>query len=93
MAHLQNFQPCIITNSNLADFRQKDTYDDAIPYGNSIELLNLIKLSRTTADNGLEEKALEILNQLLKEISKLKNVFELDYTVLIEIYKAYHYSE
>jgi len=35
----------------------------------------------------------EISNHFLKEISNLKNVFELDYTVLIEIYKAYHYSE
>jgi uncharacterized protein YyaL (SSP411 family) len=72
LAHLQNFQPCIITNSNLADFRQKDTYDDAIPSGNSIELLNLIKLSRTTSDNGLEEKALEILQSSFEIIKKAK---------------------
>ena len=57
-------------NSDLADFRQKDIYDGAIPSGNSIALLNLIKLSRITANTGLEEKALEILKAFSETIEK-----------------------
>ena len=38
-------------NDEIAGFRKKDIYDGAIPSGNSIALLNLIKLSRITADN------------------------------------------
>ncbi len=45
------------TNSELADFRQKDIYDGAIPSGNSIALLNLIKISRITSDTGLEDES------------------------------------
>lgn len=37
--------------------RQKDVYDGAIPSGNSIELLNLIRLSRFTANIYFEKKA------------------------------------
>jgi uncharacterized protein YyaL (SSP411 family) len=57
-------------NSDLADFRQKDIYDGAIPSGNSIALLNLIKLSRITANTGLEEKALETLKAFSETIEK-----------------------
>ena len=37
--------------------RKKDIYDGAIPSGNSIAMLNLIRLSRITADPELERKA------------------------------------
>lgn len=40
--------------------RQKESYDGAIPSGNSVSMLNLIKLSRITGDSGLEGKALKI---------------------------------
>ena len=37
--------------------RQKESYDGAIPSGNSVAMLNLIRLSRITADEKMEEKA------------------------------------
>ena len=37
--------------------RQKDIYDGAIPSGNSIAMLNLLRLARITGDSSLEEKA------------------------------------
>lgn len=38
-------------------FRNKDLYDGAMPSGNSVSVLNLLKLSRLTGDTDLEEKA------------------------------------
>ncbi|MFW9922262.1 MAG: thioredoxin domain-containing protein [Candidatus Thorarchaeota archaeon] len=40
--------------------RKKEIYDGAIPSGNSISMLNFIKISRITADVLLEEQASEI---------------------------------
>ncbi len=40
--------------------RQKEIYDGAIPSGNSIAMLNLLRLGRITADPTLEEKAARI---------------------------------
>ncbi len=40
--------------------RQKDIYDGAIPSGNSVAALNLIRLGRITAITDLEEKAAQI---------------------------------
>jgi uncharacterized protein YyaL (SSP411 family) len=40
--------------------RKKDIYDSAIPAGNSIAMLNLIRLGRITAQPELEEKAAQI---------------------------------
>ncbi len=37
--------------------RKKDAYDGAIPSGNSVAMLNLLRLSRITADADLESKA------------------------------------
>ena len=37
--------------------RQKEVYDGAVPSGNSIAMLDLLRLGRITADPGLEEKA------------------------------------
>jgi uncharacterized protein YyaL (SSP411 family) len=37
--------------------RQKEIYDGAIPSGNSIAMLNLLRLGRITASSSLEEKA------------------------------------
>jgi len=37
--------------------RQKELYDGAIPSGNSIAMLNLLRLGRITADPDLEQKA------------------------------------
>ena len=40
--------------------RQKEIYDGAIPSGNSIAMLNLLRLGRMTANSGLEQKAARI---------------------------------
>ncbi len=37
--------------------RQKDAYDGAVPSGNSVSMLNLLRLGRMTGDAGLEERA------------------------------------
>ena len=39
--------------------RQKEIYDGAIPSGNSVAMLNLLRLGRITGDTGLEERAAE----------------------------------
>jgi uncharacterized protein YyaL (SSP411 family) len=46
--------------------RQKEIYDGAIPSGNSIAMLNLLRLSYISGDSDLEEKAF-ILNKVFSE--------------------------
>ncbi|MFX1340833.1 MAG: thioredoxin domain-containing protein, partial [Promethearchaeota archaeon] len=46
--------------------RQKDIYDGAIPSGNSIAMLNLLRLSYLTGNHELEEKA-NILSRVFTE--------------------------
>jgi uncharacterized protein YyaL (SSP411 family) len=43
-------------------FRKKEIYDSAIPSGNSVAMLNLLRLGHMTADSNLEEKAARIGN-------------------------------
>lgn len=57
-------------DEKLSNFRQKDIYDGAIPSGNSIALLNLIKLGRITANTELEEKAILITKAFSEIIEK-----------------------
>jgi hypothetical protein len=40
--------------------RQKDGYDGAIPSGNSVSMLNLLRLGRITSDSALEDRAAAI---------------------------------
>jgi hypothetical protein len=40
--------------------RQKEIYDGAIPSGNSVAMLNLLRLGRVTGNSGLEQKAARI---------------------------------
>ncbi|GAH94454.1 unnamed protein product, partial [marine sediment metagenome] len=40
--------------------RQKEIYDGAIPSGNSVEMLNMLRLGRITANYDFEEKAARI---------------------------------
>jgi uncharacterized protein YyaL (SSP411 family) len=40
--------------------RKKDAYDGAIPSGNSVAMLNLLRLARITAESDLESKAAQI---------------------------------
>ena len=55
-------------NSETTGFRKKDVYDGAIPSGNSVALLNLIKLSRISTNNSLENKAFQIIKAFSKTI-------------------------
>jgi len=41
-------------------FRKKEIYDGALPSGNSVAMLNLLRLGRMTANAGFEEKAAHI---------------------------------
>ncbi len=69
-------------NSDLDIYRQKDIYDGAIPSGNSIALLNLVKLSRFTADTSYEDKA----NQIVKAFSVAVKDNPIAYTQFISSY-------
>jgi hypothetical protein len=40
--------------------RQKDAYDGAVPSGNSVAMLNLLRLARMTGDADLENKAAQL---------------------------------
>ncbi len=46
-------------DSEMVLMREKKTYDNATPSGNSIELMNLIKIARLTEDPLLEEMAVK----------------------------------
>lgn len=52
-------------------FRKKEFTDAAIPSGNSIEMLNLFRLSRMTANPKLEEKAQELERAFSNHIRKI----------------------
>jgi hypothetical protein len=49
--------------------RQKAGYDGAIPSGNSVAMLNLLKLSRITGNSEFEKKAWEIAQVFSRSIS------------------------
>ncbi len=55
--------------------RQKDVYDGAVPSGNSIALLNLIRLSRFTANIYFEKKASLLIKYFSGYISKSPSAF------------------
>jgi len=59
--------------------RQKEIYDGAIPSGNSIAMLNLLRLGRMTADSELEQKASEIGRAFFNKVGK----FPAEYTQLM----------
>jgi uncharacterized protein YyaL (SSP411 family) len=52
-------------------FRKKEFTDAAIPSGNSIEMLNLLRLFRMTANPKLEERAQELERAFSKNIRKI----------------------
>jgi uncharacterized protein YyaL (SSP411 family) len=50
--------------------KKKEIYDGAVPSGNSVAFLNLIRLSRLTGDHELENKAVEIGSTFSDEVRK-----------------------
>lgn len=50
--------------------RKKEIYDGAIPSGNSVQMLNLLRLSRITANIEFEEKAIQICKSFSKIVNK-----------------------
>jgi uncharacterized protein YyaL (SSP411 family) len=50
--------------------RKKEIYDAAIPSGNSVAMLNLLRLGRMTANSGFEEKAARIGSAFSRSIKK-----------------------
>ncbi|MFC1905256.1 thioredoxin domain-containing protein [Chloroflexota bacterium] len=55
--------------------RQKGIYDGAIPSGNSIAMLNLLRLARITADSSLEEKAVKIGSAFFENIRQSPSAY------------------
>ena len=49
--------------------RNKEIYDGAIPSGNSVAAMNLIRLARLTSNSELEEKAFQIGNSFAEQIN------------------------
>ena len=55
--------------------RQKDIYDGAIPSGNSVAALNLLRLGRITANTNLEEKAAKIGRAFSKAVKQSPSAY------------------
>jgi uncharacterized protein YyaL (SSP411 family) len=51
--------------------RKKEIYDGAIPSGNSVAMLNLLRLGRMTANSDLEEKAARISSAFSRSVKQL----------------------
>lgn len=56
-------------------FRQKEIYDGAIPSGNSVQLLNLIRLFEITGNNFFSEAAHKLVRAFSAEINRMPSVF------------------
>jgi uncharacterized protein YyaL (SSP411 family) len=56
-------------------FRQKDSYDGAIPSGNSVMMLNLLRLSRITGNSSLEDKALGVSRAFARNIGQIPSAY------------------
>ncbi len=51
--------------------RQKQSYDGAIPSGNSVAALNLLRLARMTGNTRFEEKAAQLFTAFSGEVNRL----------------------
>jgi len=71
----ENFGGFFFTSEKSSELftRQKEIYDGAIPSGNSVAMMNLIRLSKFTGDNKLEEKASLLSKAFSNQISKYPN--------------------
>ena len=55
--------------------RQKELYDGAVPSGNSVSMLNLIRLGRLIANPGFEEKAWRLRRAFSKVVAESPGAF------------------
>jgi uncharacterized protein YyaL (SSP411 family) len=55
--------------------RQKEIYDGAVPSGNSVAMLNLLRLGRITASANFEEKAARIGQAFYENVSQLPSAY------------------
>ncbi|WP_455369552.1 thioredoxin domain-containing protein [[Eubacterium] cellulosolvens] len=55
--------------------RKKEIYDGAIPSGNSVQMLNLLRLSRITANIELEKKSIQICKSFSNIVKKSPSSF------------------
>ena len=55
--------------------RQKEIYDGAVPSGNSVAMLNLLRLGRITASADFEEKAARIGRTFYGNVSQLPSAY------------------
>ncbi|MBL1215100.1 MAG: thioredoxin domain-containing protein [Ignavibacteriae bacterium] len=55
--------------------RTKEYYDSAIPSGNSVALMNLLKLSKLTGDSKYEELASELTLSISSQVEKAPSAF------------------
>ncbi len=55
--------------------RKKEVYDGAIPSGNSVAMLNLLRLGRLTANSDLEEKAAKIGGNFSGSVNELPSAY------------------
>lgn len=62
--------------------RQKEAYDGAIPSGNSIAALQMVRLARLTGDFELEEKVQQIFDTFALELTR----YPAGHTVLLQSY-------
>ena len=56
-------------------FRQKDSYDGAIPSGNSVIMLDLLRLSRITGRSELEQKAIGVSRAFARNIGQIPSAY------------------
>jgi len=55
--------------------RPMTAYDSAIPSGNSVAMMNLIRLARMTGDTELEQRAAGIIGAFSQEVTRLPSAF------------------
>jgi len=56
-------------------FRHKDSYDGAIPSGNSVIMLDLLRLSRITGRSDLEQKAIGVSRAFARNIGQIPSAY------------------
>ena len=78
-------------NSEKLLTRQKEIYDGAIPSGNSIAMLNLLRLSYITGNFELEEKA-DILNRVFSNKIKANPIAYTQFLVAVDFAVGPTYS-